>query len=336
MEHIYYDPKHQASYGGVAKLKKYSKDAKEWLATQRAYTLHKPARKHFVTRATRTSHHGSQWQADLNDMIAYSRFNKGYRYILTVIDIFSRMGWALPLKTKTGLEMIKAFTTIFKKTKAPHLLQSDQGKEFENRIFQAFLKQHKVHHFSVKSPYKASLVERWNRTLKMRMFRYFTQQGNYKWLQVLPHLVESYNQASHSSLPKGMTPSEAAKDENHYRVWLNQEKDIKVVKARFKVGDLVRISKVKGTFEKGYLANWSEEVFTIARVDTRYMPIMYVIKDEKGEEIEGKFYNAELQKVSNPKGLYAVEKVIRRKGGRYLVKFLGYPGEHWVDALEKL
>ncbi len=95
----------------------------------------------------------------------------------------------------------------------------------------------------------------------------------------------------------------------------------------------MRISKAKGTFEKGYLANWSEDVFTVSGVDERHAPVMYTIKDSMVEEIKGKFYALELQKVSNPDGLSLIEKMIRReKGARYLVKFLGYPGEHLVNG----
>ena len=132
MENIYYDPKHPASFGGVKKLEqaipKNKKDnVKEWLKGQRVYTLHKPARKKFITHKTRTSHQNSQWQADLNDMITYKEGN--YRYILTVIDVFTRYAWARPLKTKTGEEVVQAFAEIFKEG-IPHYLQTDQGKEF--------------------------------------------------------------------------------------------------------------------------------------------------------------------------------------------------------------
>lgn len=341
MESVYYDPKNAASLGGKRRLQKAIKgDPSEWLASQRAYTLHKPARKRFATRRTRTTHFASQYQADLNDMIAYSSVNKGFRYILTVIDVFSRRACALPLKSKTGEEMVQAFDKIFHTSlPPPHLLQTDEGKEFENKTFQSFLKQNKVRHFSVKSPYKASLVERYNRTLKTRMFRYFTHKGNYKWVDVLPDLVKSYNEGPHRSLPNHLTPMEASQPQHHYHVWLHQERleQEEDLTEKFKVGDEVRISKAKGTFEKGYLANWSEEVFTVSGVDKRHAPVMYTIKDSIGEEIKGKFYALELQKVSNPEGLYAIEKVIRRgKGGRYLVKFLGYPGEHWVNGVERI
>ena len=210
------------------------------------------------------------------------------------------------------------FILITEKSAIPHYLQTDQGKEFENREFQTFLKQHKVIHFSVKSPFKASLVERFNRTLKTRMFRYFTHKGSYKWLSVLPQLVRSYNHSCHRSLPKGMTPEEASQTVHHHRVWLHQEKEEENEKTRrrqpslFSLGDKVRVSKWKKIFEKGYLPNWSEEIFTIIKIDKRFAPLMYTIKDENEEVIEGKFYGFELQKVSNPEGLYAIEKIIRR------------------------
>jgi transposase InsO family protein len=338
MEKLYYDPSHPASLGGVKRLQKgieSKKKAEEWLSSQRAYTLHRPIRRKFPTRSTRTSHFGGQWQADLNEMHTYSRENKGYQYILTVIDIFSRYAWAEPLKTKKSADVIKAFKNILKTTKPPHLLQTDRGKEFENKAFQQFMQQNSVKWFAVTSSVKASLCERFNRTLKTRMFRYFTHRGSYKWVDVLKDLVRSYNQSIHRSLPKGMTPEKASEVKNQGVVWEHQEKAVGVKAARYSIGDGVRISKHKGTFAKGYLPNWSEEIFSITEVDTRFQPPMYTIQDEQGNKIKGKFYEQELQKVSNPNKMYAIEKIIRRRGSKYLVKFLGYPGNYWVDAVYK-
>jgi hypothetical protein len=274
--------------------------------------------------------------------------NKGHCYILTVIDVFSRYAWARPLKTKTGAEMVHAFSDIFNTIPSPpHYLQTDQGKEFENRIFQAFLQHHRVHHFSVKSAYKSGMVERFNRTLKARMFRYFTHSGTHKWVDVLPALVASYNASTHRSLPSHMSPEAAAKGDAWDRVWTHQEEEGKgkiqktplknTNKKGFRVGDEVRISKYKSTFEKGYLPNWSEETFTVVRIDQHQLPVTYILQDGEGEIIEGIFYASELQKVSNPLGRYAVERVLRRgRGGKHLVKFLGYPGHYWVGDLDKI
>jgi hypothetical protein len=264
--------------------------------------------------------------------------DQGYCHILTVVDVFSRYAWAWPLKSKTGAELVGAFTKIFHSTSPPHLLQTDQGKEFENKTFQAFLQRHAVHHFSVKSAYKCALVERFNRTLKSHMFRYFTYTGSQKWVKVLPDLLTSYNSTTHRALPNSMTPLQASEAEHHERVWSHQEQKKREtsVKAKMKVGDSVRISKWKKTFEKGYLPNWSEEIFTVARVDQQpSQPVMYVLKDVNGETIEGKFYEQEVQKVG-PSEWYAVERVLRRRGTKSLVKFLGYPGHFWVKDLKKI
>ena len=340
MEKMYYDPSHPASLGGVQRLQKAAKNSKaaQWLQTQRPYTPHKPARRKFPNRATLTSHCGAQWQADLNDMITYSRVNKGNCYILTVIDVFSRYAWAQPLKTKSAKDIVQAFDKIFKSATPPYYLQTDRGKEFENAVFQKFLRLHGTKWFAVTSSSKASLCERFNRTLKTRMFRFFTQQGSYKWVDVLQSLVSSYNQSVHRSLPKGMTPHMATEVQHHKRVWLHQEESSKRTtrKNPLSVGDEVRISKHKGVFKKGYLANWSEEIFNIAEIDDRFSPTMYVIADEKGEKIVGKFYSFELQKVSNPDKMFAIERVIKRSsGGRNLVKFMGYPDTYWVNEVHK-
>jgi hypothetical protein len=143
------------------------------------------------------------------------------------------------------------------------------------------------------------------------MFRYFTHVGNYKWVKVLPDLVSSYNLATHRSLPKGMTPTQATELRNHSQVWNHQE-SISISPRHsviINIGDKVRISKWKGTFEKGYLANFSEEIFTVNGMDTRHQPTMYTIIDEQGEQIEGNFYTPELQAVKLTEW-YAVEKVI--------------------------
>jgi virulence-associated protein VapD len=326
---IYYDPSHPGSFGGEKRLQRAvgKKSVTQWLQKQRAYSLHKPARKKYATRPTLTSHHGAQFQADLNDMQTYQ--DGGNRYILTVIDVFSRYAWARPLKSKTGEEVKKAFQDIFKEV-TPHHLQTDDGTEYLNKTLQSYLKSKKVNHFTVKSQFKASLVERFNRTLKTRMFRYFTFVGNYQWVKVLPQLVASYNQSYHRGI--GMSPQKATDPHQRTFLWEKQESVKRGgAKVLFKVGDHVRISKVKGIFQKGYTANWSEEIFTIKSIDTTRQPTMYTIQDENQEEIQGKFYAAELQKVGKPES-FAVEKVIRRYGERALVKFIGYPGEHWVDA----
>ena len=119
----YYDPEQSASFGGLHRLSKAlgksQRQVEQWAASQPTYTLHKPARKRYLTRPYRTKGVDYQWQADLVEMIPYARDNMGFKYILTAIDIFSRYAWAQALKNKTPAEVVRALTIIFKTGRKP-------------------------------------------------------------------------------------------------------------------------------------------------------------------------------------------------------------------------
>ncbi|GBN86399.1 hypothetical protein AVEN_109083-1 [Araneus ventricosus] len=179
MNEAYQDPKHVASFSGVDSLYRagegqVSKKAiQKWLQAVNAYTLHKPVRKKFRTNRVIAYAIDQQWQADLVDLISIKKFNKGFRYILTCIDILSKHAWVAPLKRKRGVDIINAFKVMFKERR-PQYLQTDQGTEFKNEKFQQFLKANKVKFFTTFNATKASVVERFNRTLKTKMCKYFT------------------------------------------------------------------------------------------------------------------------------------------------------------------
>ena len=156
---IYYDTTHPAGFSSTEKLSKASgiprKKVHQWLKSQPTYTLHRQARLHYPTRPYIVHDIDEQWQADLADMIRIKRYNGGHQYILTVIDIFSRYAWARPLKTKRGEEVAKAFKSIFDEGRIPKRIQTDQGKEFENRHVRSLFGQHGIELFSIKSQFKA-------------------------------------------------------------------------------------------------------------------------------------------------------------------------------------
>jgi len=143
LENIYYDAQSSGGYGGVKRLREAAGSGKNrtetWLRNERTYTLHKPARLRYSTRPYKTAGIDQQWQADLVEMIPYEGVNKGYRYLLTVIDLFSRYAWAKPIKDKTGKEVKRAFQEIFAKGRKPQRLQTDEGLEFLNRHVQHLL-----------------------------------------------------------------------------------------------------------------------------------------------------------------------------------------------------
>lgn len=145
-----------------------------------ARELHAPVRRRFPRRAVELKGLYDLYQADIVEMIPYARVNRGFRYIMTVINCFSKFAYALPMKTKTAGEVVKVLETVLRTNRMKHL-QTDNGKEYYNKQVRALLKKYGVNHYSTYTEMKASIVERFNRTLKTMMFRVFSEQGTYKW-----------------------------------------------------------------------------------------------------------------------------------------------------------
>ena len=299
---------------------------------QATYTLHRSARKRYPMRKYYVNTIDDQWQMDLADMVDVKSKNENHRYILTCIDILSRFAWARPLKTKSGDEVAAAIEDIFQSSgRIPNRIQSDQGREFHNSHVKQLLAKHNVELFSVKSPTKAAMVERFNRTLKSKIWKMFTSNNNQKWLNALQDIVQAYNHSVHRVIK--MKPANVTK-ENAMLVWerlYGQDPRYRsTLRQKLQTGDRVRISKVKGQFEKGYLPNWSREEFIVDKINKKFLPTMVSLKDFHGEPIEGGFYADEVQKIVRDKDddVYAVEKVIRQKRQHgviwYYVKWLGY------------
>jgi hypothetical protein len=238
------------------------------------------------------------------------------------------------MKTKTGKEVTEAFLQILNERKC-HMLQTDKGTEYLNSTFQSMLKRNDIHFYtSENEDLKAAVVERFNRTLKTKMFKYFSYKNTLKYTDVLDDLLHSYNNTYHRSI--GMTPSQV--DTSNENTIAKRLYPIKPKpKWKFDVGDKVRISKAKRVFKKGYLPNWTDELFTIVeRFPTH--PVTYALKDYGGEDIKGKFYEFEIQKVIKEDDVYDVEKILKtrkRKGKtQHLVKWKGYPDKFnsWIDG----
>ena len=339
LREVYYDPKNPASLSTPLVLATAAnvgvREAEKFLKHQPTYTLHRNARKKYPTRRYYVNSKDDQWQCDLMDLQALAPYNNGHRFVLTVIDILSRYGWARPLKSKHGVEVKKAFESIFREGRTPNRNQSDQGTEFENRSVRALFQQHDIELFSVKSAYKAALVERWNRTLKTKLWKYFTAKNTYKWLNVLQDIVYAYNHKRHRII--GCTPA-SVNERNAMMIWSKLYGNRKSGKAGdIKEGDVVRISKVKSVFEKGYLPNWTEEEFKVVTVNRKFHPTTFSLADSNGDVIEGSFYRQEIQPILRQDDVYVVERIVRRQRRRngqmwYLVKWLDYPSSvnSWV------
>ena len=279
---------------GKFKVSRY--EIKNFLQGENTYTLHKPARKNYPRTKILAVGTDEIHQLDLVDVSNLAKYNDGNRYLLTCIDVFSKHAWVVPLKNKTGKVLVEAYTKVLHKGKRkPTMIHSDKGSEFMNKLFQQFLKDKNIRFYTTNSEVKALVVERFNQTLKSRMWKYLTYKNTLKYINVLPKLVSGYNNSFHRSIK--MKPSEV-NGENESKVWktlFSQDKHI--VKFQFEVGDLVRISKQRLQFEKSYLPGWSEEIFTVSRRNNRQTRPTYKLIDYNKEEILGSFYEEELQQV---------------------------------------
>ena len=340
----YYTAKKPSSFGGIHSLaratKKKPQQVLTWLQEQDTYTLHRPVRHNFPRRKVIAPGPGYQWQADLVDVSNIKNYNDGYTFLLTVIDVFSKQAWCIPLKNKSANSLVAAFESLLKDNKVRHL-QTDQGKEFLNKPLQALLKKHNVNFFTTyNEETKACIAERFNRTLKTKMWKYFTQNNTRRYVDVLDDLVHSYNNTYHRSIK--MNPADV-NHQNKQQVWDNLYGKVeKFITPKLKEGDTVRISKAKKQFKKGYLPNWSDEIFTVHEVKQTQPPV-YKLKDYHDEVLEGTFYEQELQKVQvTSDKMYLVETVLdtRKRRGKteYLVKWKGYPESfnQWVPDVYKV
>ena len=290
--------------------------------------LHKPKRKNYLRRKIIVNHIDEIFAADLVEMQKFSKINKGYRYLLTCIDIFSKYAFVIPLKDKKGITIKNALQKIFNKRK-PKFLWTDNGKEFYNNQVNDLLEKNNIKLYSTNnSEIKSSVIERFNRTLKNIMYKKFTENNNTIFYNIIDKLVNEYNNKYHRTIK--MTPVEASKkiNENKIKQIYNFEKTNKI--AKFKIGDHVRISLNKNIFEKSYETNWTEEIFVIYDIKYSNVPYYY-LKDLNDEKLDGTFYEQELQKTNLT--LYVIEKIIKTKNDKLFVKWRGYNNSFnsWIN-----
>jgi hypothetical protein len=348
LQERYLDASKPGSFSGLSgfyrALKKEGKPVnmkklKDWMNTQETYTLHKPVRKKFPRNRIIAQGIDNIWQIDLVDLKSMAALNDSFKYLMTCIDIFSKYAWVIPIKNKTGVEVEKALQKIFDQGRMPDKVHTDEGKEFLNKNVKNLLNKNNVELFVLRSEMKASVVERFNRTLKEKMFRYFTEEDTKRYIDVLQNFVKSYNQSYHRSIKT--SPVEVNnQNEEKIRKILYSDNKFTFLDFKFKVGDYVRISKYKGVFSKGYTQNWTREIFEISKRIPRNPPV-YRIKDLGNEEIEGIFYESELQKsIFDKDGEFEIEEILKTKKNKkgepteYFVRWRGYPEKFnkWIKA----
>lgn len=262
-------------------------------AKAEAKELHKPVIRKFPRRKVLVHGVNDTWAADLIDMQKFEKHNKHNRYILTVIDVLSRYAYAEPIKDKKPHTIINAFQKILQDSGTPpKKLWVDQGSEFINSQMKRFISPIEIYHTFSES--KAVPVERFNRTLKTRIWLKFTTHDTQEWLSRLPKLMTKYNNTVHSSI--GMTPAKARTHEKELLALqtVNASKD-KYKEPKLQCGDMVRLAKTKKAFHKGFEAGWTKELFRVCEI-IHSSPVTYRVEDQKGEVIKGSMYEQEIHK----------------------------------------
>jgi transposase InsO family protein len=375
LRQLYYTPGNQGALSGPEKLYQAVKEdgkyrisrakIRQFLNNEDAYSLLKPTRQTFPRSRVIVNTIDSMWDGDLADVSNISSHNDGFKFLLVLIDIFSRYLFILPLKSKQHQSIINGLKLIFQRGRKPTTLRTDKGSEFKNRWFKAFLKQENVNILYTQNETKANYAERVIRTMKNMMYRYFLKNRTYQYTDILQDLVKTYNNRPHRMLG-GFSPASVNKNnagEVRYTSYLTRKKkstdkkitvqktSLKNVKRKnknpynLKKGDTVRITEIKHPFKRDYQQKWTEEYFKVSQRYLRDGIPVYKLRDLTDDLIDGTFYQSELQKVIKPEdNLYRVEKVLKkRRRGRtkeVFVKWAGWPNKFnsWVseNSLEKI
>lgn len=352
LKKLYYNLDNPAAFSTVellfkalkGKIKR--KTIQEWLSGQLAHTLHKQRRVNFKHNRYNLTNINDQWQADLMDIPSLKNENDGYRYVLLVIDSFSRLISVRPLRLKSGVEVTSQFKDIIEERKVkPLTLLTDRGKEFWNGPMSSYLKNEGIKHYAPSNDtFKAALAERAIRTFKNIMFRMLTANLSMRYIDNLQKIASVMNSRQNRSI--GMAPNDV-NEKNIYAVWRfvqdkhqHESRNNKEVKMTVKAGDFIRLAKNKNNLnmDRGYLPNWTDEVFKVVKTTKREQPV-YKIKDLTGEDVEGAYQNEEVQRVTHDENtLYRIDEIVKRRKRRgvaeVLVSWKGFPKSHnsWIPA----
>ena len=292
---IYTDTKNAASY---------SSSVKAFMAQKKSISLHKRKIRNFPRRPIIVPGPYHSISADLIDYQRFARKNHGYKYILCIVDMFSRMNYVRPLHSKRASEVAAQIDDIISSMQfVPRFFTSDKGLEFDirNADVRSILedKYHMIVYYT-SGPKKNSMVERFNRTLKERIERYFTENKTQKWIDILQDFSLNINNTINRSI--GIPPIKVTlenADKLREKLYPNRGKKVKC--DRIIVGDRVRIILPAKVFDKGYRQAWSDEIYTVHAIERSMGFCLYILKSD--HVLARKFYLPELNFVSRNESL---------------------------------
>ena len=198
-----------------------------------------------------------------------SKFNMRFRFLLWVTDIFSKYAWVFPLKDKKGISIVNAFQKILKESnRKPNKIWVDKGSEIYNNSFKKWLQDNDIVIYSTNNKEKSVVAERFIRTIKNKICKYMTSISKNVYIDKLDDIVKKYNNTYHTSIK--MKPVDVKGN-----TYIDFKKEVNDKNPKFKVGDHAVISKYKNIFAKGYMPNWSEEIFIIKKIKNTVQYLCY-------------------------------------------------------------
>ena len=351
LQEIYFNPSHSASFESPLRLYKAVKkdnryrithrEIKRWIQNKESYSRNKGVNRQFQRNRVVVSGIDDQWDADLASFISFADDNDNYKYLLCVIDIFSRFAWIELLKDKKSETIVEAFNVVLSNGRIPKRLRTDAATDFTSTKFQDNLKRKQITHFTTHSEKQANYVERFIQTIKSKIFRYVIENNNARYIDIIPNLVESYNKTWHSGIR--MEPINVSK-ENEKQLWWQMywpkepyvQKKRKKVVYKYNVDDTVRISYTRAAFTREYSMKWSSEIFKVNRRFNRNGLPIYKLVDWADDIVAGTFYESELQLVNVTDDMFKIENIVKYKGRgknkQALVHWKGWPKkfDSWI------
>ena len=286
-------------YTNVKSTPSYGAKIKEFLQSYNLHSVNKRiSKKKFPRRRVIARFPFDVWMCDLAEYQQFRFHNSGFRFILVVIDCFTKMVYVEPLKRKTKEETASAIEKIISRAEPPVMLVTDGGKEFFNQDFSNVMQSYNINHFKTPTltKFKASLAERVIRTIKTKIHRYFQKTKSKRWIDVVQQIVDNYNNTPHSS--HGSKPIDV-NNENRREIYKKLYPLAKVnIECKLNEGDRVRTLRTKTEFEKGYTPNWSSEIFIIVKRLKSNAVCWYKLSTINGDSVPGIWYYHQLNLVT--------------------------------------
>ena len=287
-------------YQSILSIPSFSAKIDQFLRQHKLHSVHKRiTKKKFPRRRVIARFPFELFMADLIEYPRDKYKNNGYCFILVLIDCFTKMLYAAPMKKKNKEWCADAFESIFKNMdRFPINMVTDGGLEFFNSNVQDIFQNYGINHYRTPTStrWKASVVERAIRTIKSRLEKYFEYKRTRKWINVIDQVIQNINQTPHSA--HGLPPQDV-NEENRKSVYKKMYPDRKLsVLCRLKIGDRVRKLREKTIFEKGYKQNWSDEIYIIRDVRQSNQVCWYKLETLTGQAVPGIWYYYQLNLVS--------------------------------------